>query len=879
MPTRKGAHLNKKYWEIVDQCWKKMLACLPKTYESLKDIFDSIESRDFLKNFDAFWGRVQEGKSAAIMLIAWYSVFMETDIVPVVLTINLGSARNDFLAKMSIHGAVNKIIRDTISQEFPEYIEYIPFFQLQGIGLDEIRHGKLAHNQIPVLIQHPANLEEIIKLYHRISTDRHQSLLVLIDEYHKMYTETFNKRMYGLPRTVINKKEMGCQSMMYWFHEKVSQNKIGLIGISATQARAICDPHLKPRRCLKLQSDGIPGFTYFGKLSGLPTREFYKNEHRYITNGIIPVDHGDDEISITQKILALPDRIYNNKKIVKVVLVMTDTLTEVHQSIAKTLTDAFPRVLVRIVNSSNDVGSRLADIFDELSTTTSPEIYEKLATGGLFIIGDRCFAASVSVRPPPGVEIKFMYQNEDWQLFALTDQIYQATNGKGVARSLEQNMQAMRLFGQYPPELYPRLWIMGTEREEKINQRRVLIDQGFINEELVHRYDGSIESISTYKAKYMKFELFENDPYCLPAGSPSKYQIEFEQTKPTGLIGHLHHHETKLYPIGQWLKEDGVVQYYSDKLYPWTKLSDFHKHMPKKDTPDKMNLGSVSQQDQHELKRTIQEACRRRGLLIPNHFLVPYTASRYEAIIRCSVHPKQDQFYQAASFLSGEFGAETRLSDLYLVMFDDPILYSDIPSSRNNDDWNYYFQITPTKYAVIHKTNTTVSKYTHKYQKEYELSDDHYKCLKHLEVRVLDSIKNGKPKNCYHLFQAFCKQVYGNANALKWKNSPYENLFRQFATEELSVRETITRFYQTPSTGIIQSQSESLPITRMKPKNCYHLFQAFCKHVYGNANALKWKNSPYESLFRQFASEGLSVQETIAKIHQMQILIPLAIQL
>ena len=127
---RENAHLNEDYWEIIDACWKQLIESFPKTYQSLKPIFKKIDKREFENSYDLIYGPVQSGKSRAIMMIMWYSIFMKTGIVPTVLTIKLSSVRIDFMSKMSRHGELNSIVESVILDKFAKYKHLIQLFHI-----------------------------------------------------------------------------------------------------------------------------------------------------------------------------------------------------------------------------------------------------------------------------------------------------------------------------------------------------------------------------------------------------------------------------------------------------------------------------------------------------------------------------------------------------------------------------------------------------------------------------------------------------------------------------------------------------------------------------------------------------------------------------
>jgi len=779
---REGAHLNEDYWRIVDACWIGIQQQFPKTSASLAEVFRTLNSRDFSNNFDLIWGKVQSGKSRAIMTVTWYAIFMKTDVIPVILTIKLNSVRNDFIGKMSGSGELNKCIANTIIHEFPEFTSKIDIFQLQSVNLMDIDKKARSqwirkHNMVPVLLQEPHNIETMMEFYFNLTSDRRNTMMVLIDEVHSMYTTPVIKRQHGMTDSKISN-----QNLMYWLKEKVANRKIGLIGITATHARVTADPHVHPNSRIILDSDPVKDSVYYGKFFPGLQSEFIREKERWCQEGFIPICHEQDEISVVKKILMRPHIKVNGTKIIKTILIMTERTIPRHIELRDKL-QTNPNLVVHIINSDKDEGEQLHTIFRNLSTLP-PQI---LTTGGLCLIGKGCFKAGVSIKPPPGVEIKLDVNGESYQLCGITDQIYQPTNKNKQANTLENNIQAMRLFGYYPLGVTPNLWLIGDNLEDKKAQKQLLIEQFDQNETMIHQYDGSPKSMEFYMSK-SSYNLFEGDPY-EKTPNHSDRLIQFSSYRPLNTD----EHKAMLLPIGKWFLEKGYTDEYQSRDQPWLKISDFHERRGK----NKIDGSTPSRSDVNLFRKRIIDLVKEKKdsgdhniVLHDDFFQVAYDQSRYLALLRASIVPRQDEIWQVKSLLTGINGHNTLLEDMVLVVFKDPFLYG---SSHSSDPGqNYYFQVAESKYVTVHKSSElsgeTIHLHNHKYLDCTNLSEEHCSNLDRMEQLITQGMTSGKPpRNGWVLFTWYYKHKYGKSSlqsySQAWKKCQHKSHFNSGVKE------------------------------------------------------------------------------------------------
>ncbi len=870
-PGRESAHLNDDYWNIVDACWNKITESFPKSHGSLQPLLTKIDRREFDSSYDLIYGQVQSGKSRAMMMLMWYSVFIKTDIIPAVLTIKLSSVRDDFIGKMSSKGELNSIVESVILDQFPKFKPLISIFQLKGIDLQSLkktRSSRLSHNEIPVLLQQPHNLKQLVEFYHQTCKDNRKSLLVLIDEIHGMYTDPFKTRILGL-----NSSKIVNQSMMYWLHQKAQAKKIALVGITATPARAISDPHLFPAQLHTLTSDPVREMTYFGKLSELTERQFDLDPALYHSQGFIPVTtgpDGQDLVAMLKQIVDRPHVVLNDgAKLVKMVLITVDRYTDYHLDTASELLESTPNLVIKIVNSSKtDTGDKqdLESIFKEVASmsASSGELAEKLARGALVIIGLGCFSAGVSVRPPPGMKIEFSFDQTSYQVGFLTDQIYRATKPLSASerkqatstltltqsRFLETNIQAMRLFGYYPVQACPTLWLFGDSITEVRCQKKLLQSQLNTNHSLPGQYREKPSSVSSYMTT-QPYELFKASPYT-KSRSNINYKIQHLNHSPTpfdlqldnndsinsggnsinsdgnsinsagdsinsgddsinsGDVPPLHvagvqkgggaplvyYHETEIYPIGQWLTEAGIVREYQEQYVPWSTISDFHE---RRSGPN-WEVGMPRKSDANEFRAKIQRVARERGVEINQLFQIPYTGDRYNVLLSVCVHPRNGNTWQVRSLLSGPSGPETRLEDTVLVVFKHPILQGD---DRDRPEMTYYFKECDDRYVVIYphrdaNQDKNINIYTHKYLDKYNYDPQHYTCVDTMDSAILRAMASGGPaKNGWILFMWYYRYRFGKTDvqeyANAWRLYPDKEFFRQSARRGSTLQDVLDR--------------------------------------------------------------------------------------
>jgi hypothetical protein len=750
----RGKHgLSSHYYEVAGKIWQDVITTFPRTFQSLKPCFDYLDAGDIKACYDLIYGKVQSGKSRAMMMLIWYASFIKVDIVPVILTINLGSVRSDFMGKASAQGEINRCVSDSVNRHFPSHPEWSDLFQLKAVDFKDFRRdSRFQIGKVLVLLQNSANLRELIKFYHQNCRDPLRSVMVLIDEVQKMYTVPMEKRLDGL--TGEDARDLKNQKMMYWLHEKAKTEKIYLLGVTATPGRSIADVHLYPRQAVQLDSDPVKDRIYYGKLYGGTGKDFAANQAPLSKEGFIQCRPSKDELETIKKIAAAPNQVIGGVRAIKSVLVTVERTKKEHQALQTEIESDLvigQKAVVWIVNSDTD---EVSEQFKELEKKlqTDGDLRRRLATGVLVIIGKGCFSAGVSVRPGPNVNIAFNYNGSRYQLFGLTDQIYHSLQKDGNGCHLEKNIQAMRLFGYYPEGYCPTLWLRADGEKpvkEQKKSRSMLIDQLQTNQDLVDRYQRDPRSISSFITR-LRFDLYDGSPY--KRNLQRNFKIQKVRTRPLDVD---HEMETEVLPIGQWLKEAGELDQWEEREpKPWTQIQDFHTRRG-----DNSRKGDARKSDVECFRKVIMNTVKSMGKTIPgNRFLIPYNQQRYHELLRAVVHP---QAKQINSLLTGPLGPATSLEETQLIIFKEPMKKGD---PRNSDQYKYCYRDGPDSWVVIHPSNAEIELYHHKYLDEIDgdLCEEHHESIARLDQMITESVKSGKaPRNGWIMFLYWYRSIYG----------------------------------------------------------------------------------------------------------------------
>lgn len=610
------------YDQIAIDLWTELQNRFPLTCNSIKDPISELNTCQKLK-FDLIYGDVQSGKSRAILLLSWYSCFIKQNIVPVVLTINLSVVRDDFTAKASDYGEINQIAIEYINKKYkdhPDLNAIKTHFKLSTITYHDIKNSdtNIKPGQILVLLQEPHNIAQLVKYWQSIMSTQ-SKLLVMVDEMHKMYT---THQQFGVNNI----------SLLEWLINQCKLDKLYLLGITATPGRSIVNTTNYPNKIYKLESDPISGTKYYGidsiNMSNL-------------------VDF--NLVSTVEHILQKKHNNIQNQQVIKQILITIDKSKAGHVQIKNTLESKFgDKLLIYVINNDTDkLHDCYRNIHNDLKNST---VCHKLINGAIVIIGQTCLSAGVSVKPPPGIDIQLTSNNTRYKLFGITDQIYD-TFTTSKPKSMENNIQAMRLLGCYPIGYKPTLWI-----KSDVDQK-LLSEQFRLNNFLANSYHDSPISIKYYTSN-MVFKLFIDDPYVYNSTDNHQYAV-FPDNKQK----YNHMFNTMILPVGKWLQSDSFFE--SDEstlnnINSHTTLSDLHNNF----------------KSQHILKKAVFESVKHHldsDILpsIENHFDAPYDDDRYNKIIIASAHPHKNSDNLVNCYLTGTFQHYTTIDNLNLVVFTD----------------------------------------------------------------------------------------------------------------------------------------------------------------------------------------------------------------
>jgi hypothetical protein len=742
-----------EYHKLTKYIWREMCEKYVNTTNSLKDCLDSLS--DFEKfTYNMLYGDVQSGKSLAIALMAWYSSFITVDTVPIIITKKLGNVRNDFVDKISDNGLVNKMVKRCIEEfyvdkptKFRE--DVYKYFQLKSLDYFKAKNKNQMRKmgEVLILLMEPANFQQCIKEFNG-HCKQNKKTLVMIDEMHEMYSTNIKERPNGLSEEQL--KGFKNSKMMYWLHEQWKDQKLYVMGISATPLRACVDRDVYPSVVHKLTSDVLNETQSY--------RNIDKMQHKLIRN------YEDETIVETiLKIEAIPFFIDDSGvSYIKVVLLNRES-HNVEQDKLKTVLEERTGMIVRIVNMKND---SIHMMFNKLNV---PENYEKLKKG-LILIGKNMFGAAVSVKPSIGDPFEFNSDGKRYKLYGITDMINKVSN------SLETNIQALRICGLYPKRYILRLWM--TEEDLSL-----LKEQIKINGELVRKYDKGPTSIEKYTTD-LKFDLFSNSPY---KKTICTLKLKEQTEEPEGIKL-----KTRVYKnvlTEEQIKEfrpKSMIKDFEGDIEEQNKLKNKIKmNMKRQDEEMKRQDEEMKRQDEEmkrqdeEMKRQDEEMKREEmkrqdDIPLPNNinkiknFQVSYNKNRYESLIQNIFKNPQTNEWKIEFMVTGPNNENSKLEDCYVIQFE-PIDHENRPTTRDeyqdqlqysdqlqyDENQTYCFKTINDKWIIYCQNQDEMYEYTHRYLNKIEYNHDHKTEIQNLsskyETRLLTSgcqgiIKSGKRK-------------------------------------------------------------------------------------------------------------------------------------
>lgn len=652
------------YSHTASELWSELQNRFPRTCGSIKEPINELDNCQKLK-FELIYGDVQSGKSRAILLLSWYSCFINQCIIPVVLTINLSVVRDDFSAKASEYGEINQIVSDylyTKYKDHPNYTEIKNYFKLSTITYHDIKDSEpdIKPGQILVLLQEQHNIVQLVKYWHNINKSKKYKLVVLIDELHKMYT---SHQKFGVNNI----------SLLNWLVDQCHHDQLYLLGITATPGRSIVNTENYPNKIYKLESDPICGTVYYG-IDKIHVSDLID------LNLVSTIDH----------ILKQKHQTIGNQHVIKQILITIDKSKAGHYRIRDQLESSFDnQLLIYVINNDTDkLHECYLDIYNNLK---NPNICQKLVNGAIVIIGQTCLSAGVSVKPPPGISIELTQNRKQYKLFGITDQVYDPF-ATSKPKSMENNIQAMRLLGCYPIGYKLTLWTKSAVDYE------LLSEQFRINHLLVNSYDTSPISIKYYTS-HMGFKLFVDDPYVYNSVDKHQHAVYTNNTQQFD-----HMFKTIILPVGKWLQLDSFFkssESIANNINSHTTLHELHNDF----------------KSQHILKNAIVDSIKNHfdsfssiENQINTHFDAPYSDERYNSIITASAHPHSNDDNLVNCYLTGDLQHYTNVEDLNLVVFTES---AESRKKITKPSDTVCFQENTNKFVYVYGRNSSLFVFEH----------------------------------------------------------------------------------------------------------------------------------------------------------------------
>jgi hypothetical protein len=716
--VRNKGHLEKseKYWVVVNAVWSNMKTTHPQTFKTIEPLLDAYRNNTN-PVYDVLFGNVQSGKSKAITMIAWYCCYVIGNMIPAILTIDLSCVRTDFMGKAE--NMRTKDIEPVIKQQFHNYdataqAKLTDYFCLKMKTHSDTKSSKTTTEPdigtVFCYLQQKDNIKSLICEY-----KKHQkTMIVIVDEVQKMYTEKMRKK--SDTHEQLMDPETTNHHLMFWLYKKCIDHKIHLLGVTATPVCALTDIDCYPKKVVELGLDApCEQMEYYGN--------FMKDEGNSAVveqkeNKMVRLHHhGDDSYSSILKRISKRDHTpQKGETEIKVVLITTERDNLPQETIKEELS-AIPHVLSYCFNQTTSKKMTLEDIWNDVETKLNENVCK---VGAIVIIGKNSFSAGVSVKPPPPKnKISITIRGMTYVVNGVTDQIYKISDQP----SMETTLQAMRLFGWYPTNHQSHLHIVGSlkNREKDIAFMRSIVST---NREIVKQYKTDPRSLRIIVTNVRNF--YNGNPY---KSESYHFKISTNQS-----LEHKHKHNQETY-IGT------TIVKISDAI-------DMKKISSDIDLTKPFTTYGGNDQYQRKLKTPLKEYLKTMHG-INNRFQCPWSVARHDEIIKNCIHPGKGSTWQVNAFLTGEHGAETPINRAVLVIFDlqwedrlDLVINSEQERHTFKSGENQWITVfSQQQFALEHKYLDLMTERDGKFVRIDELKYD--RLLSHFET-IMPKIKATK---------------------------------------------------------------------------------------------------------------------------------------
>ena len=609
----------RKFIKFVDLVKCEFRKRFPNTFKSIESILKCVENGDE-SYYHLVYGLVQSGKSLAISILLYllncnglYTVFM---------TKNLSAIRMDIIHKLE-NGKISDIVNQCIKKiGFSKNAEKFLRPKLWQLSDTKTDNDISFENQdicdkkfiIPVLLMNHSNNECLAEFVKMVEDKR---VVFIVDEYHSWFTNQ---------KTFIETGEINPTSglaILHWMHDFCSRTKNYFIGITATPFRVLADTLLFPdhKNIVKLKNDPpVKDFLYRGifengkssKKTDICTYKCPKNskddkKYSYIVN-IVKKIYSDKKKGIYGKQCPF-------------VFITVETFVEKHENIRNVLLDEFKEYeeYFHIFMFNEKEEKTLDECFEDIDENVKKN-------GVVVIIGSKKLDTGITVKPT----------KRDKYIWGLTDQVVPEF------KSLEYNIQLLRLCGWYPKSHVSRLWV--PEKEETVYTRDILN----LTNTILTEYEKDPNSILSILSNNPKMRnicgIGSNDLFKFS----SKYQHRILKEKPK--MSSISSNEMIVFDT----KCIPAREYFVGTDFENLKICDLFKNRKK----------------QNEVRTILENNCN----LDLKAFKIGYSKSRYNEILKSVICPntKNKASWRINGFLFGHKQENTMLVNSWVVLFDVP---------------------------------------------------------------------------------------------------------------------------------------------------------------------------------------------------------------
>lgn len=685
----------------IDKERKKMVICgveeefgkkYRNQYNSIRPILEKLDRNE--PDYYLIYGLVQSGKSLCIAFLLWMIKYKYNK-CPIFLTKNLSSIRKDIMEKLT-NGLIVDIVKKVTTEK--EYGWFLP----KMVALCDFKKSKNQINSIPVFLMNRYNFKCLKTLVDRIGQE---NLVFCIDEYHAWFTE--QKKF--IENQGLTKVSSG-QSILYWLFE-ICKNRNFMIGVTATPFRILADSHLYPKKSniISLKIDPpLPNLQYYG---------FNMNEKHCRNIKVKSFEMDKEQMFVINIIKTIWKNRFKYAQC-PFIFIPIESQNFKQNKLKKWLISKLQNDLIYIKTFNQQDPYHLDNFFSNI-----PNLIKQ--KGIIVLIAARRIDTGVTVKP----------SKPDKYIWGITDEIL--CNFK----SLEHDMQLMRLRGWFPEKHTSHLWV-------PIEQVDVYkMDMWKLADTIVNQYDGHPRSLSTLPCENKHIQhIFGSqvtDLFRLCSKEKTRMLI-FKQSHPPNNIPIL---PTHFYPIF---------------------------------LPDYSTINISQLKNKSLFKKYI-------NIKIGNTFQIGYSKQRYSQILRAIVNPNDQSNWQVNGFLYGPQDNMSNINTCWKVIFDQPW------SKRFTlqDYSQLAFQASPTCWFVyLRLDNGLYHKYINKC--DQTLSEHHQSILSTISQQPFTKIINP-----FIFFRQIRVAMFKNGSAHScskiWKNVQIKTLFTQLLTEKFSKQEIFKR--------------------------------------------------------------------------------------